>query len=97
MCVKECYQIKYPDLTTPCFGFVGNTPCSAPTCAVEIELNEIEAEAARRKIEIDYERGVPDVVSLLLHLKCRLSSSSRNNQEFRDRRRSSHLSLTPSR
>ena len=72
---KECWQMKV-EKPTPCFVLAGSKPCTTEGCPVTIRIEEIRLHGV----------GVePTHLNLLLHSECRISSLSRDNQEFKQR------------
>lgn len=74
--LKECYQEKYPELTTNCYKLVGSIPCESNGCPVKDRIEELNAKG----IKVD-----TSFLVLLLHSTCRISSLSPNNYEFLQR------------
>lgn len=77
---KECLQIISTAGPTPCFMKAGSIPCETPGCPVQDRIEELRQD----KVRIDGWWS-----EMLLHSRCRISSLSKDNQEFKERIRES--------
>lgn len=75
--MKECIQLTLPK-PTPCFKIAGGTPCITPGCPVKDMMGELK----REQLKVD-----ELWIGLLVHSRCRISSLSQDNGEFRERLR----------
>lgn len=69
---KICCQQAYLSEPTPCFIMAGGVPCSERNCLVEDAIDESPF-------------VFEDLLVQLCHKVCRMSASSKNNQEFLER------------
>lgn len=70
---KFCWQTDYLAEPTPCFKKAGGTACETPGCTVSDRLTEIGGASD------------PQLIILMCHSRCRISSLSQDNGEYFER------------